>query len=75
MIRCSARSQQLKVLVARDAAQVFHQTGEIANHRQAILCAEDDMDEVERVGVGHELTVFVFVADCRDIDHRVLCRR
>ena len=41
------------VLVAVDAAQVLDQRFKVVYQRCAVLGAEHDMKQVERVGVGH----------------------
>jgi hypothetical protein len=52
-----ARCEQLHVFIPCDAAQVLDQPVQIANHGRTMLGAEDNMNEIKRVGVCHNTTL------------------
>ena len=59
MVPRSAGGEKVDVLVMCDSAKILDQRFEMADERSAALGAEDDVQQVQSVGVGHMSTVDV----------------
>jgi hypothetical protein len=75
MILRAASREHANVLIARNAAKILDQSIEIADERCAVFCAEDNVEQVQSVGVGDVSNVRGLCACVRARHHRRACRR
>jgi hypothetical protein len=67
--------QNIDARVARNPAKVLDQPIKIVDERRAIFGAEDDVEQVKRVGVGHTSNVVLHGSCVGEPRHDTPCRR
>ncbi len=75
MVLSSTGGKKVNVFVTRDAAKVLDQRTQVADQRRPVFGAEDHVQQVESVGVGHKSVWNAVHGHVGERDHVAWCRR